>query len=142
MAPRAAVTNLSFTVDSASEDESMDELNALPTPDSNTENKAPGRKPRGKAAQMAISTVATKAASKSKTATRRVSGDTVLTAKKQGAAVMKKTSARGGRRAIAELQHETGDETEEVDEFDTEEDLVAPVEPKTARRGRPPAKAK
>lgn len=142
MAPRGAAVNLSFTVDSASEDESMDELNALPTPDSNTENKAPGRKPRGKAAQMAKSTTATKAAAKSKTTTRRASGNSVLAAKKQGAAVAKKTGARSGRKALAEQQNDSGNETEEVDEFDAEEEPVAPVEPKTARRGRPPAKAK
>ncbi|KAL5375640.1 hypothetical protein PMIN06_010520 [Paraphaeosphaeria minitans] len=142
MAPRDAAVNLSFTVDSASEDESMDELNALPTPDSNTENKAPGRRPGGKAAQTAKSTVATKAVVISRTASRRASENTVLAAKKQGAAVTKKTGARSGRKALAEQQHETGNETEEVDEFDPKEDPVAPIEPKTARRGRPPAKAK
>lgn len=142
MAPRGAAVNLSFTVDSASEDESMDELNAMPTPDSNTENKAPGRKPRGKAAQMAKSTATTKAASKTKTASRRASGGTALAAKKQGAAVAKNAGTRGGRKALAERQDDNGNETEELDEFDAEEEPVAPVETKTVRRGRPPARAK
>ncbi|KAF1976424.1 hypothetical protein BU23DRAFT_528953 [Bimuria novae-zelandiae CBS 107.79] len=141
MAPRSAAVNLSFTVDSASEEESVDELNAFPTPDSNTENKAPTRKPRGKAAQMAKSTAMTKAAAKKKTTARRASGDSVLGAKKQGAAVAKKTGARSSRKALAERANDIGNETEEVDEFDAEEDPIAPAEPKPTRRGRP-AKAK
>lgn len=142
MAPRSAAVNLSFTVDSASEDESADELNAFPTPDSNTENKVPARKPRGKAAQMAKSTTTAKAAAKTKTTARRTSGNSVLGAKKQGAAVTKNTGTRGSRKALVERPNENGNETEEVDEFDVEEQSAAPVETKTTRRGRPPAKEK
>ncbi|KAJ4360165.1 uncharacterized protein N0V89_000725 [Didymosphaeria variabile] len=142
MARHGTAANLSFTVDSASEDESIDELNAFPTPDSNTENKAPTRKPRGKVAQMAKPAVATKAAVKAKTTTRRASGNSVLGAKKQGAAVAKKTGARGGRNALAERPNNNGNETEEVDEFDVEEEPIAPVEHKTTRRGRPATKAR
>ncbi|KAJ4291653.1 hypothetical protein N0V90_009548 [Kalmusia sp. IMI 367209] len=142
MAPRKAAVNLSFTVDSASEDEMVDELNAFPTPDSNTENQAPGRKPRGKAAQIVNSTAATKPTAKAKTTTRRTSGNSVLGAKKQGAAVTKKTGARGGRKVLAERQDDNGNDTEEVDEFEGEGDLVAPVEPKPTKRGRPPTKTK
>lgn len=141
MAPRGAAVNLSFTVDSASEDESVDELNAFPTPDSNTENKAPARKPRGRTAQMAKAAVATKASAKRKTTTRRASGSSVLAAKKKDAAVTKKTGGRGGRKALTERPNDNGGETEEVDEFDAEEEPHAPVEAKTTRRGRP-AKAK
>jgi hypothetical protein len=142
MAPRAAAVNLSFTVDSASEDESADELNGFPTPDSNTENKAPARKPHGKAAQMAKSAAATKATAKTKTTARRTSGNSVLAAKKQGAAVTKKAGARGGRKALTERSNDHENDTEEVDEFDAEEEPIAPTQPKTTRRGRPPAKDK
>ncbi|KAF1960691.1 hypothetical protein CC80DRAFT_590055 [Byssothecium circinans] len=142
MAPRAAAGNISFTVDSASEDETHDELNAFPTPDSHTENTVPTRKPRGKAAQMAKAAPATKgkgkATAKKTVAARRASGNSVLGVKKQGAAVAKKAGAKGGRKALAERQEVNGNETEEVDEFDAEDEAVAPVEVKTTRRGRPP----
>lgn len=140
MAPRAAAVNLSFTVDSASEDESVDELNAFPTPDSNTENKAPARKPRGKPAKMANEAPATKTTAKTRTTGRSASGNNALGAKKQSAAVTKQTGTRSGRKALAERQDDNGNETDEVDEFDAEEEPVAPIEPKTTRRGRPPAK--
>jgi hypothetical protein len=138
MAPRAAAVNVSFTVDSASEDESRDELNAFPTPDSNTENKAPARKPRGKAAQMAKTDAATKAKAKAKAPARRTSGNSVLGVKKQGAGVTKKPAAKASRKALAELQNANGSDTEEVDEFDADAENAAPVEVKTTRRGRPP----
>jgi hypothetical protein len=138
MAPRAAAVNVSFTVDSASEDESRDELNAFLTPDSNTENKAPARKPRAKAAQMAKTAAATKATAKVKAPARRASGNSVLGVKKQGAGVAKKPAARAGRKALAELPHANGSDTEEVDEFDADIENAAPVETKTSRRGRPP----
>jgi hypothetical protein len=137
MPPRSALANISFTVDSASEDEmARDDLNAFPTPDSNTENKAPTRKPRGKAAQKAAAAPATKATAKTKTTTRRVSGGSVLGVKKQNAAVTKKATAKSGRKVLAERQHANMSDTEEVDEFDGEEE--APVEPvKPVKRGRP-----
>jgi hypothetical protein len=138
MAPRAAAVNVSFTVDSASEDESRDELNAFPTPDSNTENKVPARKPRTKAAQMAKTAAATKATAKAKAPARRASGNSVLGVKKQGAGVAKKPAARTGRKALAELPHANGSDTEEVDEFDADVENDAPAETKTSRRGRPP----
>jgi hypothetical protein len=139
MAPRAAPVNISFTVDSASEDETLDELNAFPTPDSNTENKAPARKPRGKAAQMARTAVGTKTAAMGKPTTRRASGNNVLGVKKQGAGVTKKTGAKTGRKALVERQHTNGSDTEEVDEFDADVEPVAAVrETKIAKRGRPP----
>jgi hypothetical protein len=65
MAPRSKVANISFTVDSASDDDlTHDELNALPTPESNAENKAPVRKARGTAAQPKPMAPATKATAK------------------------------------------------------------------------------
>lgn len=139
MAPRSAIANISFTVDSASEDEmTHDELNALPTPDSNTENKAPARKARGNAAQTKKTTPANKAPAKGKPATRRVSGSNVLGVKKANAAVAKKAPAKGARKALVERKETNGSDTEEVDEFDQEE-LVEPVKP--TKRGRPSKKA-
>jgi len=140
MAPRAAAVNVSFTVDSASEDESRDELNAFPTPDSNTENKAPARKPRGNVAQMAKTAAAKKATAKAKAPARRASGTSVLGVKTQGAGVAKRPAPKTSRKALAELQNANGSDTEEVDEFDADAENAAPVavEVKTSRRGRPP----
>ncbi|KAL1598609.1 hypothetical protein SLS60_007749 [Paraconiothyrium brasiliense] len=142
MVPHGTAANLSFTVDSASEDESIDELNAFPTPDSNIENKAPTRQPRGKAAQMAKAAVKIQAAAKTKSTTRRASGNSVLGARQQGAAIAKKTGTRGGRRTLAERLNNNGNETEEVDEFDAEEEAIAPVAHKMTRRGRPATQAR
>lgn len=133
------MANISFTVDSASEDElTHDELNALPTPESNAENKAPAKKARGKAAQTKAAAPAAKATANAKTATRRVSGSGVLGASKTKAAVAKKAPAKSGRKALAERNTANGSDTEEVDDF-ADEEVAAPA--KTARRGRPPAKA-
>jgi hypothetical protein len=135
MAPRSTLANISFTVDSASDDDiTHDELNALPTPESNAENKAPARKARGKAAQTKAMAPATKATAKGKTATRRVSGSSVLGVKKTNAAVAKKAPAKAGRKALAERNAVNGSDTEEVDEFDEPE---APAPTKTTKRGRP-----
>ncbi len=138
MAPRSALANISFTVDSASEDEiTHDELNALPTPDSNTENKAPARKARAKGAQTAKTTASAKLAVKSKPTARRASGGSVLGVKKGTAAVGKKAPAKGGRKALVELKDVNGSDTEEVDEF---EDEASVEHPKPAKRGRPATK--
>jgi hypothetical protein len=134
MAPRNAIANYSFTVDSGSEDDmTHDELNALPTPESNAENKAPVKKARGKAAQAKATAPATKATAKGKPATRRVSGSSVLSVKKTNAAVEKKAPVKGGRKALAERKDVNGSDTEEVDEFDDE--VAQPV--KATKRGRP-----
>lgn len=130
MAPRSAIANYSFTVDSGSDD---DELNALPTPESNAENKAPAKKARGKAAQTKATAPATKATAKGRPETRRVSGSSVLGVKKTNAAVAKKAPAKGGRKALAERKDVNGSDTEEVDEF--EDDVAPPV--KATKRGRP-----
>ncbi|KZM24216.1 uncharacterized protein EKO05_0010877 [Ascochyta rabiei] len=135
MAPRSALANISFTVDSASEDDmTPDELDAMPTPDSNTETKAPARKARGKAAQPARSAPAAKATARGRPATR------VAEAQKDAAA--KRAPAKAGRKAPAGRRNGAGSDGEErADELD--EDHVAeatgPVKP--AKRGRP-AKAK
>jgi hypothetical protein len=129
MAPRSAIANYSFTVDSGSDD---DELNALPTPESNAENKAPAKKARGNAAQTKVTATVTKATAKGRPATRRVSGSSVLGVKKTNAAVAKKAPAKGGRRALAERNTVNGSDTEEVDAF--EDDVAPPVK---APRGRP-----
>lgn len=139
MPPRSKVANISFTVDSASEDEmTVDELNALPTPESNSENKVPARKARGTAAQVKKTTLATKATAKGRPATRRVSGSSVVVMKKSAAGV-KKAPAKG-RKALNERKEKDGSDTEEVEEFDEEEvAAAAPVKP--AKRGRPAKKA-
>ncbi|KAJ4349150.1 hypothetical protein N0V95_004845 [Ascochyta clinopodiicola] len=136
MAPRNALANISFTVDSASEDDmTHDELNAMPTPDSNTENKAPARKARGKAALPARSAPAAKATARGRPATR------VAEAKKDDG--VKKAPVKAGRKAAAGRKNGAGSEgeEEEVDELD-EDDVTEAIEPvKPAKRGRP-AKAK
>jgi hypothetical protein len=135
MAPRSKVANISFTVESASEDEmTVDELNALPTPESNTENKAPTRKARGNAAQTKKAVPATKPPTKGRPATRRTSGSSVVVLKK-GA---KKAPAKGGRKALAERKETNGSDTEDVDDFE-EEEPAAPVKP--AKKGQPAKKA-
>lgn len=135
MAPRNALANISFTVDSASEDDmTHDELNAMPTPDSNTENKAPARKARGKAAQSAKTASVTKVAAKGRPATR-------VTESKKDASAAKKAPAKAGRKALAARSKGADSDAEEVGELDEEEatEVAEPVKP--AKRGRP-AKAK
>jgi hypothetical protein len=136
MAPRAPIA-MSFTVDSASEDEMADDLHAFPTPDSNTENKAPAHK-RGKAAPKAAkSAPKTKAPAKGNTAARRASGGSVLAVNKQNAAVAKKAGAKAGRKVLAEVTNNASD-TEEVDEFEEQDEMTAVIEEvKPAKRGRP-----
>jgi hypothetical protein len=128
MAPRNALANISFTVYSASEDDlTHDELNAMPTPDSNNENKAPARKGRGKAAQQTKATSTTKATAKGRPATRVT--DTKTTTKK--------APAKPGRKA-AERKNGADSDAEEADELD-EDDITEAAEPaKPAKRGRPP----
>lgn len=138
MAPRSKVANISFTVDSASEDEmTVDELNALPTPESNSENKAPGRKARGTAAQTKKSAPTTKAPAKGRPATRRTSGSSAIGMKKSAAAGAKKAQVKRGRKALGDEIETNGSDTEEVENFD-EEDSVPEVKP--AKRGRPAKK--
>ncbi|KAF2019177.1 hypothetical protein BU24DRAFT_439449 [Aaosphaeria arxii CBS 175.79] len=125
-------------LDSASEDEmARDDPNAFPTPDSNTENKAPARKPRGRAAQKDKESIATKAAAKPKAAGRRAAAEG---AKKQSVDVAKKTGTRG-RKPLVEVQNAQTSDTEEVEEFAEEDEVAAPEPVKPAKRGRP-AKAK
>lgn len=135
MAPRNALANISFTVDSASEDDmTHDELNAMPTPDSNTENKAPARKARGKTAQPTKAAPATKAIAKGKPATR------VAETKKDTTAT-KRAPAKAGSKALAERKNGTESDAGEADELDEEEVTEAAEPVKPAKRGRP-AKAK
>lgn len=142
MAPRSAAVNVSFTVDSASED---DELAVFPTPDSNTENKAPARKARGKAAQMAKPAPAKKPTAKTRTTARRTNANSASEVEKQGTAVTKKAAPKNGRKALIEKQVSNQSDTEEVEEFgadaEEEEEVAAPAPAKATRRGRP-AKAK
>lgn len=135
MAPRNALANISFTVDSASEDDmTHDELNAMPTPDSNTENKAPARKARGKPAQSAKTGSATKATAKGRPATR------VADTKKDNATA-KKAPAKAGRKALAGRKNDVGSDEEEADELEEDDTTEATETVKPAKRGRP-SKAK
>lgn len=139
MAPRNALASLSFTVDSASEDEmTHDELNALPTPDSNSENKAPARKARSAAVQAKNPVSSTKTATKARPATRRVSASSVLGVNKTNAAVVKKVPAKSGRKALVERKHNNPSDTEEVDDFEDEQPM-AQTQP--IKRGGPAKKA-
>jgi hypothetical protein len=118
-----------------------DELNGFPTPDSNTENKVPARK-RGKVAQpKATNAARTAAKSKAKATTRRASGGSVLGVKKHNVAVAKTQPAKRGRKPLAERENANMSDTEEVDEFEGEDEIAEVEPPKPARRGRP-AKAK
>jgi len=140
MAPRNALANISFTVDSASEDDmAHDELNALPTPDSASENKAPARKARGAAAKTKATSSSTKAPTKGRPATRRVSGSSILGVNKTKAAVAKKAPAKATRKALKERTNTNASDTEEVDEFDREPPTA---QGQPAKRGRPPKKAR
>lgn len=135
MAPRSALQNISFTVDSASEDDmTHDELNALPTPDSNTENKAPTRKARGPAANTKAKVPAKAPVKGRPTAARRVSGSSVLGTTKTAAKVNKKAPTKLARKVLAERNIANGSDTEEVDDFEEEDAIAAP---KPAKRGRP-----
>ena len=144
MAPRSALANISFTVDSASEDEmTYDELNELPTPDSNIENKAPGRKARGTAAQSKKPAPSTKAPARGRPAINRADDESASETKKRNAAAAKKVPAKPGRKPAAGRKPASSrkaaaeSEAEEVDDFD--DDIAEPVEPpKPAKRGRPP----
>lgn len=142
MAPRSKVANISFTVDSASEDEmTVDELNALPAPESHSENKAPGRKARGTAAQPKKSAPTTKAPAKGRPATRRTSGSSAIGIKKSAAAGATKAQAKRGRKAAGDGMEANGSDTEEVERFDDDGDEETVPEVKPAKRGRPAKKA-
>jgi hypothetical protein len=138
MAPRSALANISFTVDSASEDEmTYDELNALPTLNSNIENKAPGRKARGTTAQSMSSAPTTKAPARGRPATRRAGNDSAPETKKGNATAAKKAPAKPDRKAAAGRKGAAESDAEELDDFD--DDTAEPAQPpKPAKRGRPP----
>ncbi|KAF2489304.1 hypothetical protein BU16DRAFT_519231 [Lophium mytilinum] len=125
--PRA-MSKIAYMVDSASEDE----INGvLLTPDSAIENHAPGRK--GKPiAKKPTTTMAAKGV-KAKAAPRRVSGASVLGAKKAG--VAKKTAAGGKRKVLGERAEMS--ETEEVEHFEDEEMEEEEAMPAPKKKGRP-----
>ncbi|KAF1939969.1 hypothetical protein EJ02DRAFT_350996 [Clathrospora elynae] len=112
----------------------FDELNALPTPESNAENKKPARNARGTVAQVKKRATATKAPVKGRPATRRSSGSSAVVMK----AVAKKAPAKRGHKALAERNGTNGSDTEDVDDFE-EEEPVAQVKP--TKRSRPGKKA-
>ncbi|KAF2762921.1 hypothetical protein EJ05DRAFT_471882 [Pseudovirgaria hyperparasitica] len=110
MPPRTANVTLSGMVEDFSEDEFARDGDALLTPDSAVENRAPARKGgKSKAKQKAATSRV------AKVNTRRASGASVLEPKK--AAAEKKSRAPTKRSALAE-RDTNADETEEVDEFE------------------------
>ncbi|KAF2748804.1 hypothetical protein M011DRAFT_441294 [Sporormia fimetaria CBS 119925] len=109
----------------------------FPTPDSNSENKAPARKARGRPAKVEKPATVTKTTAKSKGAARSASVGKGADVKQEVAATKKKT-ARGGRKVVEETQEEKVDD---ADEFDSDEEDVLVAEVKPVKRGRP-ARAK
>jgi hypothetical protein len=115
---------LSTLIETSSADEDApSDIDMMPTPDSQPENRAP---PKRKAGRTKAAVVATKA-TKTKAVSRRVSS---------GAATKSKS-----RKALAERTNvpNDGDETEEVDDFDEE---LQNLPTKPARRGKAPNVAK
>ncbi|KAF5845538.1 hypothetical protein GGP41_003077 [Bipolaris sorokiniana] len=137
MAPRSKVANISFTVESASEDEmTVDELNAVQKPESNGDTKATGRKARGSAAQSKAGASTTKAPAKGRSAARATNGTSATVAKKSNGAV-KKATTKAGRKALVEEDDANGSDSEEA--ADVEEEEPAP-QAKPTKRGRPAKK--
>lgn len=107
---------LSGLVASDSED---DQLNAMPTPDSAAENKAPGKKARGR---PKVTPAPTKVA-KTRAPARRTSGR--LNAKTTAPAAAKK----GKRKVLGDrTNQQIADDTEEVDEFAQEDEVMQDAE--------------
>ena len=116
-------STLSGLVDSDSDEDHLDERSGLPTPESGAENKTAGRKGPGrpKAAMPAKVT-------KAKAPARRTSGRLTSRVKDvaPAKAVAKKAlAAKGKREVLADKtnQQYTSD-TEEVDEFEQDEDTI------------------
>jgi hypothetical protein len=109
--PKIKHSTLSGLVESDFEDSQF--MDAMPTPDSAAENKAPGKKTRGRPK------VAPAKVTKTKAPARRTSGR--LTAKTQS-----KTTAptKIKRQALADkTNQQCASETEEVDDFEQDEDV-------------------
>lgn len=134
MPARTGGATLTGMLDDFSEDE-FARSDALLTPDSAVENRAPARK--GTRTKAETKPTVSKTA-KAKTTARRASGASVLGPKK--AAVAKNTKATAKRSALVEKQANASD-TEEVDEFDDAENMKrAAGEPPLAAKGAKPAK--
>ena len=124
MAPTKS-TMLSTLIDVSSADErDQSDIDMMPTPDSQPENKAPPKRKAGRAKGAVAATKTTK----TKAVSRRVSDG--------------KTTKAKSRKALAErtnVPNDDGNETEEVDDFD-EEMNAAPTKPakkaKTAKAAK------
>ncbi len=110
--PRIKQSTLSGLVDSDSDDPQF--VDAMPTPDSAAENKAPLKKARGRPK------VAPTKVTKAKAPARRTSGRLVAKAKAHEAAPVK--SKRPALKDKTNQQYAS--ETEEVDDFEHNDDLV------------------
>ncbi|MCJ1308239.1 hypothetical protein MMC25_001892 [Agyrium rufum] len=150
MAPSKVATSLVGMIDSDLEDDLLQEdVEMMPTPDSNQENTSTATRGRGKSKST------TNKPRKTKAASRRLSGGT--TASKAKAPGAKKSSSQ--REPLKEqLNEERTSDTEEVDEFEdgksatikgrrqatTESVVLEEEEPvkKSGKRGRKPGPAK
>lgn len=109
--PKHAHSTLSGLIDSDSEDTQF--VDAMPTPDSAAENRAPGKKARGRPK------VAPAKVTKAKAPARRTSGRLTSKAKANPA-----TTTRSKRPALADKTNQQyASETEEVEDFDANEDV-------------------
>ncbi|KAF2431004.1 hypothetical protein EJ08DRAFT_207504 [Tothia fuscella] len=121
MAPKSAT--LSAMVDPISDDEfARTDIDMMPTPDSQTENKPPTKRKAGRPKVTTAVVPAANKITKSKIAARRASGVTMPKKKATTAAATKQK----GRKVLEERTNvpaaaainDDGSETEEVDDFD------------------------
>jgi len=109
--PKHAHSTLSGLIDSDSEDTQF--VDAMPTPDSAAENRAPGKRARGRPK------VAPAKVTKAKAPARRTSGRLTSKAKANPA-----TTTKSKRPALADKTNQQyASETEEVEDFDANEDI-------------------
>jgi hypothetical protein len=133
-------------VATGSDDEfAYSDVEMMPTPDSQTENKAP---PKRRAAAKSKAVVTGSRVAKAKAPGRRTSGASVLATTTTTAPKGRKG---GARKALKELEsvNDNGNETEEVEDFEQEEPMkpakkgratkpkAAPKTTKTTARGGP-----
>lgn len=146
-----AIASLSGLIDSDMEDEIQhSEVDMMPTPESNQENAEPAKRGRGKAKAPATKVRKTKPAS------RRLSGGPATARSKAAAAKKKPTVKRAPLKE--QMNEERNNDTEDVDEFQSEVQAVpqnqedkadangfdAPSQEKkpAAKKGRPAKKGK
>jgi len=120
--PKYSHSTLSGLIDSDSDDVQFIARESFPTPDSAAENKAPGKK--GRQPKVTMPTKVTKA----KAPTRRTS-DRLTAKSKEAEPVTKKStkaaSGKSNRKVLADkTNQQVASDTEEVDEFEQDEDTA------------------